>query len=162
MIMNRRPGQTDDPRPTYWTPLGVVTRWLKAQLDDGVTCPCCGQLAKVYKRQINGQMARVLIMMHKASPDGGEVHLPTLYRGADTAKLAYWELIKEREEPRPDGGRAGWWCVTDKGRAFINGRIAVPQYARVYNGQLLNLTGPPVDIRTALGKNFDYSELMAS
>jgi hypothetical protein len=51
--------------------------------------------------------------------------------------------------------------VTRLGARFVRGEIRIAKYARVYNGRCLGLEGEPVDIRDALGTQFNYSELMA-
>jgi hypothetical protein len=144
--------------------LAAAKSWLAARLDKGARCPCCGQFARVYKRQINAAMARALITMYHH--DRYEfMHLPTVTGyGGDAAKLVYWGLIEEEATVRADGGRSGWWRLTSGGRAYVLGQIKVPQYAAVYDGRLLpdNPHGPERDIRDALGKRFDYRELMAA
>lgn len=136
--------------------------WLRARVDKGERCPCCNQFAKVYKRQVTSTSAAALVTMW--SRHGFDVvHLPTLTRmGGDTCKMVYWGLIEEESTRRTDGGRAGWWAVTPKGRDWILGKITIPKYARVYDGRCLGLTGNPVTIQQALGKRFDLQELMAA
>lgn len=133
----------------------------------GDYCPLCTQFAKVYKRSINSSMARDLIMMYR---DSGKdwCHLPTVRakqksRGnREESKLRYWGLVREDPEAiREDGGRAGWWQVTDKGELWVQGKIRVPKYALVYDSRCLGLKGEPVDIQTALGRRFNLEELMS-
>jgi hypothetical protein len=144
--------------------LAMAKAWLSDRLDKGAHCPCCGQFARIYRRQINAAMARTIIAMyHHDAHDF--MHLPTVAGyGGDAAKLVYWGLIEEEALIRADGGRAGWWRLTSDGRAYVLGQLKVPQYAAVYDGRLLpdSPHGPPRDIRDALGKRFDYSELMAA
>jgi hypothetical protein len=138
---------------------------LRERVGDGETCPCCAQFAKVYRRKISGTMARRLRDFRTAVPAGEFGHLPTvLGRGSDGefAKLRYWGLIaEERRLRRDDGGRAGFWKVTQLGEDFIAGRITVPMYAHVYDGRRLSLSGKEVSFVETLGEPFDYSELMA-
>jgi hypothetical protein len=81
-------------------------------------------------------------------------------------RLAYWGLIEEMGDVRrEDGGRAGWWRVTRKGRDFIYGRIFVPWTALTYGGKtgsLLGFEGKPVSVHDCLKDKFDYRELMGS
>lgn len=145
--------------------LQQVRTWLAQAAHDGVNCPACGQLVKVYRRKINSGAARGLILMHQRyGTDWG--HLPstaTLSRlGGEFARLALWGLVEEERTRRPDGGRAGFWRVTEKGEAFIKGNYPVPKYALIYNGTLLSMDAAEVvTIKDALGGKFDYSELMA-
>lgn len=144
------------------TPLGNARAWLRQRVDQGEKCPCCTQMAKVYRRKINAGMARSLITMYHV---GGLtwVHLPTQIgaRSREEGKLAYWGLIEERALKRGDGGRAGEWRVTTKGELFLRNRMAVPKYARVFDGRLLGLDSTEmVTITDVIGDSFSYDELM--
>jgi hypothetical protein len=129
---------------------------------EGVTCPTCGQYAKVYRRRLNGQMAKALIAIYRAAAKDW-VHIRTIVGSAraDEAKLRYWGLLEEGNERREDGGRAGYWRVTDDGEKFILLRLAVPTYALVYDGQCIDHDGPDIDIKEALATRFNYAELMS-
>lgn len=142
--------------------LDAAREWLQERLDDGQDCPCCGQLAKVYRRKIHAAMARDLIRAWRCVGSGW-FHIRTTlgHDGGDFAKLAYWGLIEEFDVTRDDGGRAGWWRITGRGQAYLCDAYKVPKYVRVYNGQLLNHTGDLVGIRDALGTRFRYDDLMA-
>jgi hypothetical protein len=140
-----------------------VAKHVRERRDKGVTCPGCGQFAKVYKRKVNSGMARSLIAMYRA---GGttwvDVTEVTDRRSREEGKLAYWGLVEEFPEGREDGGRPGMWRVTNLGRSFVLGNCTVPQTAEVYNGMCLRTYGPDTSIVTALGDKFDYRELMGS
>lgn len=137
--------------------------WLADRITAGARCPCCNQYSKVYRRQINSGMARSLIAMYLHGPQGQWVHLPTQVgaRSREEGKLRYWGLVEEQVSvQRDDGGRAGYWRLTDAGRAWVTGQSTVPKFAAVYNNVVLRLYGDEVYIHDALGKNFDYRELM--
>ena len=144
-----------------WT-LQDARAWLREQRQEGVRCPCCTQLAKIYKRPINAGMAVSIIKMYRSSRLQYQ-HIPTTVGGKsrEEGKLRYWRLIEEElEVRREDGGRAGWWRVTPKGEQWIHNQILVPKYAYIFDARLLELGGPPTSIRTALGTKFNYEELM--
>lgn len=135
--------------------------WLRARLDQGEHCPLCNQNAKMYRRKINSGMAASLIHMHRIAPTGGWVHVHAIgAHSREEGKLAYWGLAEEQTGAGMHGGRAGYWRVTDKGRAFLKGTMTVPKYAKVYNGQCYGLEGDLVSIKDALGTKFNYDELM--
>src|SRR5215467_5404432 len=99
--------------------LGAARRELRKLVEDGTTCPCCTQRAQVYHRQVHASMARTLIRMYRIAlrqlAAGGEdwVYLPDVpQKSRDATGMAWWGLIEEERERRPDGGRAGWWRVT--------------------------------------------------
>lgn len=140
---------------------------LRTLVGKGHTCPCCAQYAKVYNRTITTQMAISLLEFRREAPQGEWGHAPTILHNkkrpiGDFPKLRYWGLIEEEKVRRPDGGRAGWWRITQDGEDFIAGRIGVPQYAHIYDGRRLSLSGDLVLFADALGTPFDYTELMNS
>lgn len=137
---------------------------LRGMLDAGEKCPCCTQLAKVYKRKLNSGMAVSLIRMYRAAGIAWQ-HIPTTIgaRSREEGKLRYWGLVEEETTVRrDDGGRAGFWRVTSLGSDFALGLASVPSHARIYDGRCLGLVGDPIGIRDALGERFDYEELMAA
>lgn len=146
-----------------WT-LGATRDWLRERAERGAKCPCCTQFTKVYRRKVNAAMARALILMWKEGDLGRRlyVHVPSIdpTRGGDVAKMEYWGLIEEERAIRIDGGRAGYWRVTRRGEDWIEGKVTIPKYARVYDGKLLSLSGPAVGIHEALGDWFRLDDLM--
>ncbi|MDQ3307565.1 MAG: hypothetical protein M3499_04290 [Actinomycetota bacterium] len=149
------------------TTLAEAQDWLRERLDEGAACPCCTQLAKVYRRKINAVSARALIALYRLGP--GFHHMPTIARthltdvahqGGYLTLSQHWRLIEEELELRDDGGRAGWWRITDLGARFTLNQIRLPKYARIYDGRCLGLIGEPQGIRDALGTKFDYRNLM--
>jgi hypothetical protein len=151
-----------------WT-LGETKDWLRDRVDDGEHCPCCGQMAKVYRRKMTAFTARAMIAMHRFHHDEYvqmpaliRQHLPDLTQGGYATLGAYWGLIEEEQIRREDGGRAGWWRLTDLGHDFVLGKITVPKYARIYDSRLLGFVPDDrIHITEVLGTNFDYSELMS-
>ena len=149
--------------------LGEARSLLRTLVDEGERCPCCTQLAKVYKRKIHATMARELIhFWRRAGADwfdlpllAGEISGKRRAYTGDSAKLRYWGLMMEDNARREDGGRAGWWRVTEKGAMFVRDALLVPKYARIYDGRCLSLDGDPVSIRDSLGDKFRYDDLMA-
>jgi hypothetical protein len=131
--------------------------------DEGVKCPTCGQFAKVYKRSINAGMAKSLITMYLAGAADDYIYIPDAVgaRSREEGKLRYWGLVEEAQTPRPDGGRAGWWKLTDRGVLFVNGKRSVMKYAHVYDGEVVGYSGSQVTIQDCLGTKFDYRELMS-
>lgn len=142
-------------------PLAQLRAWVKSRAGDGDVCPVCDQHFKVYRRKINTGMARSLIRMYRL---GGVdfIHLPTTVgsRSREEGKLRYWGLVEEMSAVREGGGHAGYWRVTEAGEQFVIGALKVPQYAEVYDGNLLGLTGVFVNVVDALGDAFLYNELM--
>ncbi len=135
---------------------------LRELVYEGHKCPLCTQMAKVYRRKINSTMARTLIKIYEAGGTTSFVHTASLPGDThEASQLSWWGLIEEEKVVRPDGGKAGRWRVTAKGEGFVRARIRVPTYALIYDGRVLELDGPGASIVTALGKRFNYYELMA-
>ena len=136
-----------------------VQDWVHDRVEDGVRCPCCGQFAKVYERRINASMVRALVALWRRGPDW--VHLPPVDPShGEAARLSYWGLIEEEPTVREDGGRAGWWRITQKGNWWLEGRFPVQMYARIYNGRLLGFSGGPWFVQDAVRDKFDLQQLM--
>lgn len=152
-------------RPTRAWLLGAARDWLWERVGEGGVsekCPLCTQNVHIYdKRQVHSTIARALCLMYRA---GGTdwVHVPTIVSGScELGKARYWGLVEEEQQLRPDGGRAGWWRLTDKGASFVRGDITIAKYVRVYDGKQY---GPPygdqVSIQDCLGTKFHLGELL--
>lgn len=147
----------------------------------GVSCPCCGQFVKVYKRRLNTALAHALLLISKRQPRSEEevwFHVPTFLssqtststiRGGDWAKLVYWGLIESMPADRKDGSnRSGYYRITTKGIQFAADKITLPKYAYVYNQTLLGFSDgdtypkESTTIKEALGAKFNYAELMGN
>lgn len=137
-------------------------RWLREHDEEGAICPCCTQLVRVYRRRIHATMASRLIRFYRRyGLDYGS--LPKLTLGgaeSDFGKLRYWDLIEEADLERQDGGRAGWWRVTVAGEWWVQGLSRIPLHALIYDSRLLRLEGRRIGVVEALGKRFNYAELM--
>lgn len=145
--------------------------WVIDRFYDGVTCPCCEQFVKVYRRKITSVCAFGLVVLMKTDPYGF-VHMPSFwhkirlepmfgaaFNGGDWAKLRFWGVIMPMESTT-GAERTGFWRLTQTGRNFVNGAIVLPKYKFFYNGEVLEEGDEVVDIREALGSNFNYDEIM--
>jgi hypothetical protein len=144
--------------------LGEARDGLRELVDAGHECPCCRQFAKVYRRKIHATMARDFLRVWRAVGEGTWFHLPDFVANSgDVPKTRFWGLLDEEIElRRADGGRAGYWRITDLGRAWVLNQATLPKYARIYSGRCLGLVGEPTSIVDSLGDRFDYRELMDS
>lgn len=139
---------------------------VEAHLDEGITCPCCTQLAKRYRRNLYGANCRALIALYRlVTPDnpwhyiGSFQHLDS--GGGDFAKARYWALVVEKpNEDEPEKRTSGIWTLTPYGQAFVRRETQIPKYALVYDSKCQGFEGPSVDIVECLGAKFNYEELM--
>lgn len=145
------------------TTLKEVKDHLNANINKGCKCPACAQEVRLYPRAMNSIMARFLIALFRApkTPEGW-VDVRTLdFKGGDYAKARYWGLCEVKANKDPRKRTSGLWRLTAKGTDFIHDRVRVPSHALVYNKKCHGLTGGDIDIRRALGTDFDYEKLMA-
>lgn len=141
---------------------------LREQLKTGesVTCPCCQQTAKVYKRTIHSGMAMQIIRIWKAgrSRAGGWVPVDEIYAhgsSGDYAKLRFWGLVEAEDARSATANASGHWRVTDLGIDFVLGKLAVARYVHVYNNEVVAKTrSETLTIQQALGSKFNYADLM--
>jgi hypothetical protein len=160
--------------PGMGTLLDEASKWVKDNAPDGVICPCCQQVAKVYRRKLNRAMAYALIVLHRLHDEADEVGwldvprllakhgLVTVLRSREYQKLCYWGLLETKGEKREDGGKAGKYRFTAMGHMFVANKLAVPRHMLIYNGVVLEIDrSEMVTIREALGDKFGYDELMA-
>lgn len=148
--------------------LGEARDWLRQRINDGARCPCCTQWAQAYFRSINSGMAYGAIQLynfHLKYP-WQFAHLPSLgRRSSEESKLRYWGLV---EEQNTEGHPGGYWRLTQKGIDWVEERIKVPHYVRVFDSRALSRPQsqakgdpkPDIGIRDALGTDFDYDKLM--
>jgi hypothetical protein len=149
-------------RESTWESLEDAKAKVAAALDEGITCPCCQQFAKRYRRKIHAGIARELIRLYQLGKAMDWVHVRQLDSGGgDLAKCLYWRLVEERGKTDDTGAKtSGYWRIADAGRAFVERRMSIEKYALVYDGALEGFTGPKVDIVACLGSRFSYAELM--
>lgn|SRR5262245_32897672 len=142
--------------------LGEARDWLRARAEDGVRCPCCDRMVKVYRRKLTSAHGYVLIAMWRENRDGW-VYLPHIRSaGQDEVIARHWGLIEGDDMEREDGSkRTGWWHLTGLGVGFIHNEFTLPKYASIYNNQRLSLDPTEVvSIIDVLDTKFDYTELM--
>lgn len=142
--------------------LDQARRQLLEDVENGAPCPCCTQLAKVYRRRIHHTLARSLITLYRLGGTTDWIHVARdIGPACELGKARYWGLVEEQKHRKEDGGRSGWWRMTEKGGRFVRHEITVPTYARIYDGRCLNLVGPKVSILECLPVGFRYDDLMA-
>jgi hypothetical protein len=152
----------DDDGEEFGDSLEAARIWLREMLDEGVICPCCGQRAQRYRWTLPGSAVRYLLRMYELGGTVGFVE-SRLAKPAGTPQVSHipamWGLLEEERERRPDGGKSGWWRVTDVGERFIMGD-PIPKYAYVYNGRVEGHDGSPQTISDRLGRPFNWHDHM--
>lgn len=146
--------------------------YVKEGRKDGVTCPCCDQYAKEYKRPLTSAMAYGLILTYRYFKDNPfeewlhvEDHfkslpIPSSIRG-DYSKLRFWGFVEAKMGEREDGSkRVGLYRITESGKAFAQNKTFAPHAARIYNNTFLWFYQGDINILGALKQKFSYSEIM--
>ena len=142
----------------------------QATRSGGARCPTCDGHVQVYRRTINADMARVLIFTYSFFLENPGEYLKLsdwlvknkAFRSADYAKLVWWKLLEKAPQlPPPARSSTGLYRMTQKGRLFTENKLAVPSHAREYMSNVEEFYGDEINIRQALGRGFDYSELMS-
>ena len=139
--------------------------YLRENFEEGATCPCCGQFVKLYKRKLNSGMASTLIRIYRDNQQAW-THVKNFLRenkyqnSHDWTRLKDWGLLEEQENTETTKKTSGTWRITDRGVKFIMGQIAVPSHIFIYNNSLQGYSNTEINIYKALGKHFNYTQLM--
>jgi hypothetical protein len=150
--------------------MAAARLYVRENLETGIECPCCGQFAKEYRRQIHSTMAAWLCDLvrrwtfERRAYHVGECgpRLRSRTGGGDEAKLRYWKLIEEiPKDPENTATRtSGYWRPTKAGIYFAHRAASTPKYCYVFDTKVLRFDGPRITIVDALGNKFNYAELM--
>jgi len=161
------------PNDTKTATVDEAKEWLRKEIfEEGALCPCCTQFAKVYRRPFNTAMAYAIIVFAQRLKVGVWTDIPEfleaekhsgIVRSREWTRLRFWKLIEPKEdEIREDGSeKTGIYRLTQAGRDFAFGVTEEAHSIFMYDGRMLRKSPEMVSIREALGKKFNYDELMA-
>ena len=132
----------------------------------GVDCPCCGRRVQRYKRHINSAMAATLIWTCReffrtqdwvpVARDGPRLAI----KNREYARLRHWGLIEAKPNADPKKRDSGFWKPTSAAYTYIRREARLPKTKYVFKNTVLGESEETADVVEALGKNFDYAELM--
>ena len=140
--------------------------WRIAIEGEGAHCPVCSRWGKIYARSINKTMAYSLIWLCGATSDEhGWVDVPNsnnmrVIRSNQLPTLRWWGLVERRPSNDESKKHSGFWRVTEKGRDFAYGRIAVPQKVFTYDAEVVTHSDQYTRIWECFKTKFDYQEVM--
>lgn len=139
---------------------------LRDNWEQGIECPCCTQLVKLYERKLNSGMAIFLIRLYKLTATNLDfVHASKVLEGTkslDYSVLKHWGLIQDSNVQIEHKRKSGFWSITNKGTSFVRGEITVPMYVKLFSNELKGFSEKQITIRQALGDDFEYHELMGT
>jgi len=148
--------------PTQTTIYDVISE----KESSGYVCGCCGSYVKMYTRNINCNMSLLLIRLYKHGKTDF-THIEKFLsengysRCGDFSYLVLYGLLEKKIADREDGSsRNGFYKITGRGIMFVEGKLTVAAKFKMLNGKFMGFEGEQIDIKTALGRKFDYSELM--
>lgn len=136
---------------------------LATNANKGTKCPCCNQFVKLYKRKLNNSHANYLLEFARIANDDTTksfhikeliAHSPIIAKtySGEFARLRHYGLIEDQKE--------GQWTLTKKALGFIEGKLAVPEYVKIYNNKVLGFSLEQVKISDIIKKSFDKQELL--
>lgn len=141
---------------------------LVSNLEDGTTCPCCGQYAKLYVRQLNSGMAATLVwLVNQYLKTKKWIDIPEdaprfVIKNREIGRLKHWGLVVQHANEEEGQKTSGIWKPTEKGIQFALMEITVPRSVRLFNNVEKGFSRETTDVLTALGRKFDYAELMGT
>ena len=148
--------------------LAEAIREMREKIEEGTTCPCCGRFVKLYKRKLHAEMAAFLCRLvarwrREQRYYSTRELCPALTKSAtDGSYLVHWGLLEREPIPNRNeaGGKAGMYRPTDRGIAFVEGRITVASHIHILCGEIVGFSLDNIGAREALGDRFSYDELM--
>lgn len=150
-------------------PLHIAQKFTEenCRTKEGVICPCCQQFFKLYKKGLHAEMAWFLIQLtqkwkrHMRYYTTREMFPKDHKATTEGVLLRHWGLIEVLPAHNTANAPSGAFRPTDKGLQFVHGAITVPSHVHLLNNQCMGFSDKLVTIQQALGKKFDYEELMA-
>ena len=153
------------PQLSGWTTLVAARAKLRDGVKEGVHCPCCDRWAQAYWRTINKTMSRGLqwLAMRAGMEPGHYVDITKgpawLLRSNQLATLRWWGLIERAPNDDPKKKSSGMWALTNLGRHFIGGTVAVPRRVCTLFGDVVDQSDDTITIDD-IKHHFDYEEVM--
>lgn len=151
--------------------LQAIRNYLRENFSQGCRCPACGKQVKRNKYIFHHSMAELLFIAMKArknnkTDDHGwfhvENHLVSIgskIKGVH-GKLQYWGMMEQKPNDDPKKKDSGVWRITDQGERFVRGMMSAPRAVYVYNNRIDGWDDKRINIKEALGEEFDYTKMM--
>lgn len=139
---------------------------MEQDIDKGYICQCCGCFVKRYTRSFNSNMAMCLLLLYKFNERGFVKVEDFLIRNGqkrcgDFSYLVHYGFLEKQVGKREDGSsRNGYYKLTGRGMMFVEGKLTAPEKFMILNNKFEGFKGREITIREALGKAFNYDELM--
>ncbi len=149
--------------------LEAARAWLAKAIwgKGGAICPCCDRFDSVFDRKVNLASVKVLARLYWWTQRHGDGfhHYRYFIKGQNgrdfTAYFIPLNLI-ERKPLDPKNKKqktSGMYRITDRGRAFVEGRLAIATRVVLYHNEPVRLSEEHQHI-AEFWPGFDYQELM--
>lgn len=143
------------------TTLNEAKQYLRDNWEEGVECPCCTRRVKLNPYGMGQNKAWVLIQMYKIPKEWINVNKEIKPTGRNWSECKHWGLIEAMPNDDPEKHTSGFWRLTDAGVRFVLGQEDVPTKKGVFKDKVYKTSKERINIKEALGKKFNYTELMS-
>lgn len=111
-----------------------------------VVCEHCGSKAVEYTFSFNKGLATFLVRLYEEGKPARTDTLGLTYsQRTNSQKLRYWGLAAPvvNEEAKK---KAGWWEITDRGKAFVEGKMRIRRKVVMCRNQFVRYEGSLIGI----------------
>lgn len=121
-------------------------------------CPCCGATMNPYRVKVTPMMVRALVKFRQAVMDKNDnsIHLLKDMKGKDYELTRHeWNnftrqrflglAVKDQTHP-------GYWILTRRGAAFLNGEKAIPAYVFIFRNKITERAEEQVYVSEVIGE----------
>lgn len=133
---------------------------------EGCLCPLCERLVKIYRRPLHSEMALFLIKLVKRYQQHPRWYstkelVPSVTKASsDGVYLQHWGLIEKSDDTNRGNAPCGLYRPTTEGIEFVHMNRRVPSHVHLLRNNRIGMSDKKIYITEALGKKFDYKELM--
>ena len=125
-------------------------------------CEHCGHVKKTWKKSIISTAVAALVRLVMVY-GGKPVHLDkfnVVQKDRNVSQLVFWGLVVPAINDDTGKRASGMWSPTQAGINFVNRKTVIQKYIITIENEFVGFDGEWIGVREALGKRFDYSELM--
>ena len=146
-----------------FTTLAEAQAYVNKHKYDGVTCPCCSQLYKVWrKKPISTAVAALCRLVSLQQQRDTFYHLDdfnVVTKDRNFNQLINWNLMQPMQSEERTKRSSGFWKATEKGVQFVQDKIQIPKYVFTLDNKVIGYSDQQINIYQALSNKFAYQEL---
>lgn len=135
----------------WWDTVGVSP----GKPGAGIECNHCGAKMVEYKFTFNHGLAVFLYKLYKADTPCKTDNLNLTYsQRTNSQKLRYWGLAIPHLN-KESAKKAGWWIITEAGKAFVEGRSTIWSQVIMYRNKFVRWEGEQINFAEVTA-GYDY------